>query len=46
MGKNTLVIEDLDLDVLPGGATEPVLHVPVAIAVIVVIVVAIPGPAH
>ena len=30
-------VEDLSVDVLPGGASEPVLHVPVVVAVVVLV---------
>lgn len=37
-----LLIEDLCVEVAPGGCAEPVLHVPAVIAVIVIL---IPTPA-
>jgi hypothetical protein len=43
MKMESLEIADLDLDVLPGGASEPVLHVAAAVAVIIAIGYA--GPA-
>jgi len=39
-----LLIEDLDLDVLPGGAGEPVLHVRAVMFVIAVLTEE--SPAH
>lgn len=32
--QSAFVVPDLDLAVLPGGGDEPVLHVPLAIAVV------------
>jgi hypothetical protein len=43
---NALEIEDLGFEVLPGGASQPVLHVPAIRVIIAVIVILWPTPAN
>ena len=44
---DTLTINDLDIEVMPGGSSEPVLHLPAVAVVLVGVVLVFPaGPAH
>ena len=46
-GKVEFFVPELEIDVLAGGASEPVLHVPAAIVIGAVIINAVPtGPAE